>query len=341
MTPTQHIGLTTFVEPKNYPVINQIWGIDCLMSNLGCHKIPTLEKIVARVNEIGACLLPTDTTYKTMAFRELCDIISMWNLGIHITFDIPEFARQDTIHLNNATSLKNIAQDEHNVHNSAINNLMKNISINLTTDYPCKHLLGMVESTNSMDINELQKLHKTKQKFISTLMAKLKNRKRWDDKINTAIKFIFDSTVHFNIHVTLLEILASLMLWINTHQGELRDELYNRLFDELSDMSGQCSTGHMSRLINVMQGFTENPRYILTIDVKEEINQAVRNKLTGALQDASDDIIEGIVDKTPLYLEFMDGVVQRMLPVWIDSFGKDHEEYINSIIKEYTAEEKE
>ena len=47
-------------------------------------------------------------------------------------------------------------------------------------------------------------------------------------------------------------------LWCYIYLSEFKDEMVKRLFEELEDMSGTCSSGFLSRLVNVISGFDEN-----------------------------------------------------------------------------------
>jgi len=55
-------------------------------------------------------------------------------------------------------------------------------------------------------------------------------------------------------------------------------ELEKRFIEELIDMNGWCSTGHVIRLINVLQGFEEKAN--ISIPVREEIRSAVYARLS-------------------------------------------------------------
>ena len=46
-------------------------------------------------------------------------------------------------------------------------------------------------------------------------------------------------------------------IWSYIKNSEFKSEMNKRLFEELEDMSGTCSTGFLSRLINVLSGFGE------------------------------------------------------------------------------------
>jgi hypothetical protein len=60
-----------------------------------------------------------------------------------------------------------------------------------------------------------------------------------------------------------------------------RAQLEQRLIEELTDMNGWCSTGHLVRLLNVFQGFGD---VALTIDPRQEVRAAVFARLQYAMR---------------------------------------------------------
>jgi hypothetical protein len=98
---------------------------------------------------------------------------------------------------------------------------------------------------NNENINE-------KEKFCSKECEINVNK---ENKINISLNRIkMDRTLYSNS--TLLNIFIK--LWCYIHLSEFKDEMMKRLFEELEDMSGTCSSGFLSRLVNVVSGFDEN-----------------------------------------------------------------------------------
>ena len=97
---------------------------------------------------------------------------------------------------------------------------------------------------------------------------KCKNKKEDEDYCNIECLNIFDK--HRSIYValnriyidrilyskfnnTLVNILLKVWTYLSGHENE--EEMKERLFEELSEMAGTCSTGFASRLVNVISGF--------------------------------------------------------------------------------------
>lgn len=62
----------------------------------------------------------------------------------------------------------------------------------------------------------------------------------------------------------------------------IRNELIKRLLEELTDMSGTCSTGYITRIFNVLSGYTE---FQLQISWDEQISANLSGRLNRKLQD--------------------------------------------------------
>jgi hypothetical protein len=66
-------------------------------------------------------------------------------------------------------------------------------------------------------------------------------------------RIYMDRALYSKFNNTLLNILLKVWTYLSAHKD--KDEMKNRLLQELEEMSGTCSTGFASRLINVISGF--------------------------------------------------------------------------------------
>ena len=302
-------AIDSYTHSYDFNIDQQIHGVRVLLENQNfrqkCQYIPTETDLLTRLQQLRQQLNGNNQNV-----REINDIYLTMGIG-NIDNEYERFRNVTTI--NNSANLKSIASDKHNVHNSAINNSIKEIAINLVGDFPVQDNKGVRAS----------------------IVAKLERRNGWGVKARNALDFIYESKVHFNINITLQQMLESLFKWILTHKGEVRDDLVNRLVEELVDMSGQCSTGHMSRIINVLQGYTDNERYILGIDVEKELRKTVKQMITTNLRNAPEDVIDGIIDRTDDYKKYIDAFCESMMSKWLDEFGEEHIPIIEEIIQEF------
>ena len=75
-------------------------------------------------------------------------------------------------------------------------------------------------------------------------------------KIYAALNRIeMDRTLYSKFNSNLGNVVVKLWSYIKTN--EFREEMVKRLLEELEDMSGTCSSGFISRLVNVLSGFGE------------------------------------------------------------------------------------
>jgi len=74
-----------------------------------------------------------------------------------------------------------------------------------------------------------------------------------------------------------------LLVWEKISTSENRFELEKRLIDELYDMHSTCSTGHLSRLINVLSGFYTDIQPV-KISYKSQLRSNVFARYTAAIR---------------------------------------------------------
>ena len=90
------------------------------------------------------------------------------------------------------------------------------------------------------------------------------------------------------------------------HKGEM----WRRLGEELADMDRLCATGHLSRVVNVLQGFEDVPdAFRIRMDPKDEVYANIANHITMQVQNSgeSDKLLESMIDPDDrsLFLEFV------------------------------------
>lgn len=92
-----------------------------------------------------------------------------------------------------------------------------------------------------------------KNKFCSKCCMDAEER---DERINLALDRIeMDRALYSRYNSTLVNILLKVWTYLTGHEHE--GEMHKRLLEELTEMSGTCSSGFASRLINVISGFGE------------------------------------------------------------------------------------
>lgn len=124
---------------------------------------------------------------------------------------------------------RSVYEDGQNVHNTEINNSVLESARNLVLNYK-----------PSLNINFDDKL-------LDNIDHNIKAR------INSSLHRINSDSSTFKYNLSLYSVFQGLLGYIEQHQH--KEELYKRLLEELTDMQSTCATGHLSRMMNVIQGF--------------------------------------------------------------------------------------
>ena len=130
------------------------------------------------------------------------------------------------------------------------------------------------------------------------------------EKVEKSIHRINTDTSTFGKGFTLYIIYQSLLNLIERHSQ--KNDLNERLLDELIDMSGKCSTGHLSRLINVLQGFETDLQVKVKININDEIYAKIKHLIEQAVinDDKMDDIMEDMLSENKtIYINFVKKVI--------------------------------
>jgi len=107
----------------------------------------------------------------------------------------------------------------------------------------------------------------------------------------------------------------------------------------LCEMKGYCATGHIARFVNVMQGFVDDEGLQIHMESEEQCNAVVRHFLTEALKGCEDDdVIEGVIDQTEAYIDFLCNAIDEKRNDWVDQYGEDFGKYINDVTNDFVSE---
>jgi hypothetical protein len=90
-----------------------------------------------------------------------------------------------------------------------------------------------------------------------------------NEKIRISMTRIFiDRALYSKFNNTLLNILLKIYTYIGYQDNETRFELHKRMLEELEEMSGTCSSGFASRLVNIISGYGD---FNIRISFKDQI----------------------------------------------------------------------
>ena len=100
------------------------------------------------------------------------------------------------------------------------------------------------------------------------------------DKINISLNRIYmDRALYSTYNCSLLNILLKVWTYISSHESEIA--MKSRLLEELVDMSGTCSSGFASRLVNVISGFGD---FNIRISWKDQIIANLTGRLNAKIK---------------------------------------------------------
>lgn len=298
-------AMDMFSFPETVPIIKVVQSIRVLLEHQSFRsyyrKIPTPEQLFERL----------DTLYNTCSeqqcVREIRDVYMSHNRR----FPERPVQRYNVPRPPTKTVLESIQNDSENVHFTPINRTVKSIAHNLCTDFPQLY---------------------SKDHILHTLSTK----DGWNDTIiRNTIEFIWTNDTSFGLGISLRKLLCAVVSYIRTFEEDTRTELFIRLNQELVDMSGLCSTGHMSRLVNTLQGFNLPEKYVLTIDIERDIRDRIGSELRIHLEKADDHIVEGILDQTPEFVKYIDDYVERHTSKWITRWGEESRGTIRTTVDKF------
>lgn len=149
---------------------------------------------------------------------------------------------------------------------------------------------------------------------------------------------------HGDNRFNLYTVFSNLWKYISLHQHA--KELKIRLLEEIISMALYCSTGHLSRFINVIQGYTEDPDLCIRISNFAQIKAVVSNILQKILTSAPEDVMDSMIDSDQtIFAKFIIEKMNDKIPEIVKEYGDEHKtdnnepsvyEHILSAIISYT-----
>lgn len=213
--------------------------------------------------------------------------------------------------------LESVYYDNQNVHNDSITASTINAATNLCLIYNDKN--------KKNNINE-----------ICDLLVNYHPKD--EDMIRTSCKYIKDNYVRFGQQKILIaDVFQALWAWITDFKYKRpQAALRARLIEELKEMKGMCSSGHIARLINVMQGFTDDERFIIKISVQEQCQTVIKNYLNTILAKEKDErILNGFLDKNNYFVNFIRKKIGEKLLEWRTAYGQEILPTIGTTVNQY------
>jgi len=183
----------------------------------------------------------------------------------------------------------------------------------------------------------------------------LESLEKLDPDCTTLVNSVLDrveiDTTRFSYkedRFSLYNVFSNLWMFITNHKES--NELKHRLLQELNEMSAYCSTGHLSRFINVIQGYTEDPNLCILISEKSQIKAVMSRVMEKILLNAPGDVMDSMIDDQKLFIQFIIQEMNKLLPKLFEEYGDEEkdkardkattQDYFLSAIISYTRCEK-
>lgn len=230
-------------------------------------------------------------------------------------------------------SVPTILVEENNIDfsyiSTQINNILKDEIISIenkdqTGDFKCDNCLTKINNEG----------------FCGDVCEKINEK---HNKIKLSLNRIeMDRTLYssFNSNLSLITI----KLWSYIQQHEFKDTMITRLIEELEDMSGTCSSGFLSRLINTISGFGD---FALRISFTDQIISNFVGRLNYYARKITDedspfrtdllyDVVELYVYKKDIHLKYPEAISMKKL---IDEYlSVNRYEKVNNILEDFEEE---
>jgi len=132
------------------------------------------------------------------------------------------------------------------------------------------------------------------------LKYKLEKEYQMEDIHNFIIDYCNKNELNYSIYLDTLKRLMTdpskyegknlcniiLMVWkkINSFEDYIKLELYKRFIQELHDMIDTCSSGHLSRILNILSGYIEDKDYQLKINPIDSLRSSIFARLNSELR---------------------------------------------------------
>jgi hypothetical protein len=290
-----------------------------------CKYIPSINKLTEKA------VLMFNELINTEFANEISDIIYTYcpenrNMLLNILRD--KERKEENKISKISKKIKTVYQDSQNVHNNSINRSALSVMENL-----CNSYLSNIEIGENMEEKFIHKkllLQNIEDILIQKYVSETLHIKDGINYIRKSISTFGDKGT------TLLDIFLCIWFWIVDNKKDIQ-ELEKRLIEELKEMKNLCTTGHFTRLINVIQGFTDDEKLCIKISNNDQYKSVIQQYLNSEISSCKDEeILDGILDCKPKYISFVKKIIVKKIIEWKKNYGKEIIDWIPEIVNNYT-----
>lgn len=217
--------------------------------------------------------------------------------------------------------------------------LFENIEVNRTKPKP-RTVYNDSQNVHNTALNEsvltsLKKLHKDY--YDPNIINSLNLPEEVEDSVNR----IKTDISKFKGDITLFSTYQTILNFIDKHPIH-KQELSIRLIEELKDMKDLCATGHLSRLLNVIQGFDFDKEYKIKIDITDEVYATFSHFIQQKIieDDKCDELLENLSsEKKDVIFNFINNhkseLFERLKQEYKTVEVEDIEDILETCIRKY------
>lgn len=111
--------------------------------------------------------------------------------------------------------------------------------------------------------------------------------------ISSLGRVILDRATYSRFNINLANILLKVWCFIDK-QEDNKEELIKRLFEELVDMCGTCSSGYAERLVNVMSGYTDVG---ISMSFEDQVIANLSGRLNARIRDMKNKKLSAVIQE--------------------------------------------
>jgi len=267
-----HIFINIMKEYKkqfNDPVMYKVVFAQSLIKKDGLED-PFIEECL---DELISIMSSETEPLETQA--DICDFfLNTENHNIKKEYREQATEKMGELFRENMVSDLSIYANRQNVHSESIENSSQEILKQLHEKY------GLYPIT----LSEFQKWRVEMEEWDQYTCLDEKTQ----DKITICMnRIFFDKRLYGKTGDTLISIFG--LVETHTHHSDHKDELKNRLLEELTEASGQCSSGIAVRMINTLSGYDD---FMLKISYKESILSKLMHHMNKKIMEIDDEELQ-------------------------------------------------
>lgn len=208
------------------------------------------------------------------------------------------------IRVEEAKDSRTVYDDSQNVHDANVNKSV------LTAAHRLIEIFSETEFDRDNVIQSLERVDSKCKNLVNTVLDRV--------EIDTArFSHKYDKFSLYNVFSN---------LWAFIIKNKESEELKKRLLQELTDMNSYCSTGHLSRFINVIQGYTEDPKLCIRISEKSQIKAVLTRLMETLLGNAPEDVMDSMIGDQQLFMTFIVSAMNKQFPKLFEEYGNEDED---------------